>query len=57
MVAHTQSLQTTDITYLESDGQPMAANTKQFNWITTIQDNLRWLFANNPDVFIVGDLL
>ena len=45
------------IIYPESDGQPMADNTKQFRWIVTIKENLELLFANNPDVFIAGDLL
>lgn len=45
------------IIYPESDGQPMADNTKQFRWIVTIKENLELLFANNPDVFVAGDLL
>ena len=47
----------TEIVYPDSDGQPMADNTIQFRWITVIQYNLAWLFANNPDVFVAGDLL
>ena len=35
----------------------MADNTKQFRWITTIKQNLDWLFAEDLDVFIAGDLL
>lgn len=35
----------------------MADNTKQFRWIVTIQQNLAWIFADNPDVFVAGDLL
>jgi Uma2 family endonuclease len=45
------------IIYPESDGQPMADNTKQFRPIVTIKENLELLFANNPDVFVAGDLL
>lgn len=45
------------IIYPDSDGQPMADNTKQFRWIVTIQQNLAWIFADNPDVFVAGDLL
>ncbi|MEM6838824.1 MAG: Uma2 family endonuclease [Cyanobacteria bacterium P01_C01_bin.120] len=45
------------ITYPDSDGQPMADNTKQFRWIVTIKENLERLFADNPEVFIAGDLL
>lgn len=43
--------------YPESDGQMMADNTKQFRWIVTIKENLEWLFAENPEVFVAGDLL
>lgn len=46
----------TEVIYPESDGQPMADNTKQFRWIVTIKENLEILFANQPDVFIAGDL-
>jgi Uma2 family endonuclease len=46
-----------EITYPDSDGQPMADNTKQFRWIVTIKENLDLLFAENPDVFVAGDLL
>ncbi|ACK69976.1 protein of unknown function DUF820 [Gloeothece citriformis PCC 7424] len=45
------------IIYPDSDGQPMADNTKQFRWITVIKENLELLFASNRDVFIAGDLL
>ncbi|MEM9486606.1 MAG: Uma2 family endonuclease [Cyanobacteria bacterium P01_F01_bin.116] len=48
---------TADISYPDSDGKPMADNTKQFRWIVTIKENLEILFANDPDVFIAGDLL
>jgi Uma2 family endonuclease len=45
------------ILYPDSDGQPMADNTKQFRWIVTIKENLERLFADNPEVFVAGDLL
>ncbi|NET91438.1 MAG: Uma2 family endonuclease [Kamptonema sp. SIO1D9] len=45
------------IIYPDSDGQPMADNTKQFRWIVVIKENLELLFADNPDVFVAGDLL
>jgi Uma2 family endonuclease len=48
---------TTPIIYPDSDGQPMADNTKQFRWIVTIKENLELLFAQEPQVFIAGDLL
>ena len=53
-------LKTTDdlqIIYPDSDGKPMADNTKQFRWIVVIQQNLEWLFADDPTVFVAGDLL
>jgi Uma2 family endonuclease len=45
------------IIYPDSDGQPMSDNTKQFRWIVTIKENLELLFADQPDVFVAGDLL
>ena len=45
------------VIYPDSDGQPMADNTKQFRWILVIQQNLDWLFADDPNVFVAGDLL
>ncbi len=47
----------TQIIYPDSDGQPIADNTIQFRWLTVIQYNLAWLFADRPDVFFAGDLL
>ncbi|MFO1452638.1 MAG: Uma2 family endonuclease [Opitutaceae bacterium] len=43
--------------YPESDGQPMADNTRQFDCIVMIQGGLAALFADRPDVFVAGDLL
>ncbi|GBC94671.1 hypothetical protein HRbin16_00455 [bacterium HR16] len=43
--------------YPDSDGQPMADNTIQFECIVTIKGNLELLFADHPDVFVAGDLL
>ncbi|MBF0119434.1 MAG: Uma2 family endonuclease [Desulfobacterales bacterium] len=45
------------IIYPDSDGKRMADNTKQFNWIVKIKENLEAMFADNKDVFIAGDLL
>ena len=45
------------IVYPESDGQPMADNTRQFDCIVMIQGGLAALFADRPDVFVAGDLL
>jgi Uma2 family endonuclease len=46
-----------DDPYPDSDGQPMADNTEQFDWIVKIKENLEILFADRDDVFIAGDLL
>jgi len=45
------------VIYPDSDGKPMADNTKQFRWIVVIQQNLDWLLADDPNVFVAGDLL
>jgi Uma2 family endonuclease len=56
MVAHAESLTPTEVIYPDSDGQPMANNTEQFNWILVIQQNLDWLYADDANVFVAGDL-
>jgi Uma2 family endonuclease len=43
--------------YPESDGKPLADNTLQFRLIMQIQGGIDALFADNPDVFVAGDLL
>lgn len=43
--------------YPDSDGQPMADNTLQFEWIVTLQGNLDLLFRDRADVFVAGDHL
>jgi Uma2 family endonuclease len=53
----TSETSTNNIIYPDSDGQPMADNTRQFQWIVTIKENLEILFASQPDVFVAGDLL
>ncbi len=45
------------VIYPDSDGQPMSDNTRQFRWIVMIKENLDLLFADQPDVFVAGDLL
>lgn len=45
------------IFYPESDGKPMADNSKQFRYIVTIEGNLEILLADRPDVFVIGDML
>ncbi|GAB4174960.1 MAG: Uma2 family endonuclease [Roseiflexaceae bacterium] len=48
---------TRQVVYPESDGQPIADNTKQFRWITIIKGGLDTLFQDRDDVFVAGDLL
>ena len=45
------------VIYPDSDGKPMADNTKQFEWIITVAGGLQALFADDPNVFVAGDLL
>lgn len=45
-----------EIEYPESDGEPLAENTKQLWWIVLIFSNLSTLFHDRPDVFIAADL-
>jgi Uma2 family endonuclease len=44
------------IVYPETDGEPMAENTQQYNAITTIKGNLDIQFAGDPQVFVAADL-
>ncbi len=46
-----------NIIYPDRDGKPMADNTLQFRWITVIKANLDWLFSQDGQVFVAGDLL
>ncbi|MDJ0660958.1 MAG: Uma2 family endonuclease [Crocosphaera sp.] len=57
MIAPVDNAIKREIIYPERDGNPMADNTVQFRWITTIKSNLDWLFAQDEQVFVAGDLL
>jgi Uma2 family endonuclease len=46
----------TKIIYPDSDGEPMADNTLQFRWIVTIKEGVDWVFRDQTDVFVAGDL-
>ena len=46
-----------EVVYPDSDGKPMADNTRQFTYIVTIEGGIAALFADNPNVFVAGDLL
>ncbi len=56
MVSQLERPTTTEIIYPDSDGKPIANNTVQFHWILVIEQNLDWLFAEDPEVFVAGDL-
>jgi Uma2 family endonuclease len=55
MILQSPSIQ--KVVYPDDDGLPMSNNTEQFDWIVTIKENLECLFANEPNVFVAGDLL
>lgn len=57
MIQQRPSQTQTTIIYSDTDGQQMADNTRQFQWIVTIKENLDLLFADNSNVFVAGDLL
>jgi Uma2 family endonuclease len=46
-----------DILYPEDDGKPMAENTLQHDWIVKIKSNLDLMYADDPSVFVAGNLL
>ncbi|MBW4683800.1 MAG: Uma2 family endonuclease [Komarekiella atlantica HA4396-MV6] len=56
MVSQIQPQTQPEVIYPDCDGQPVANNTIQFRWIVEIQQNLDWLFAEDPNVFVAGDL-
>jgi Uma2 family endonuclease len=45
-----------EIIYPETDGQPMASNTRQAEAMITIKENLDAMFVHRPDVFVAIDL-
>src|SRR6185437_6088363 len=44
------------VVYPDTDGEPMAENTLQFEWIVTIKEGLERAFRDDPNVFVAGDL-
>lgn len=50
------TIETAAIVYPESDGKPMAENTKQFDYIVLIKGGLDVRFRADPQVFVAGDL-
>lgn len=45
------------IEYPEDNGESLAENTLQYEWIVKIMGGLQWAFRNRPDVFVAADLL
>lgn len=45
------------VEYPDDDGLPMADNSKQFWWITTIAGNLAALYRDRADVLVGGNML
>ncbi len=56
MNAATSTQPRSKIVYPETDGEPMAENTLQFEWIVTIKEGLEAVFLERLDVFVAGDL-
>ncbi|MFY9225817.1 MAG: Uma2 family endonuclease [Blastocatellia bacterium] len=46
-----------EIIYPDSDGKRMADNTEQFDLIVVIKLGIELIFADDPNVFVAGDLL
>ena len=46
-----------EVLYPDLDGEPIAKNTIQYQYIGAIQVGLDAMFAGNPDVFVAADLL
>jgi len=57
LLNHKATHATPTVVYPDSDGKPMADNTKQWRWIARYKGNLDALFAERDDVFVAGDLL
>lgn len=46
-----------NVVYPDSNGEPIADSTLQFEWITTLHHWLNYHFSNDENVFVAGDLL
>jgi Uma2 family endonuclease len=46
-----------EVIYPDSDGKPMADNTKQFQIIVALHNGFEAIYRDSPDVFVAGDLL
>ncbi len=57
MVTQLQSPEKSNVIYPDDNGEPMSNNTDQFRLIVWIKENLELVFADDPNVFLAGDLL
>jgi Uma2 family endonuclease len=55
MLMSTAPSKASPLIYPESDGLPMAENTRQFRWIFTLAGNLGALYRDRDDVFVCGN--
>lgn len=46
-----------EVVYPDSDGKPMADNTRQFRYIATLKGGFDHYYRDRDDIFIAGDLL
>src|SRR3989440_3739331 len=56
MIQTTLPVASGPIVYPDSDGEPLAENTKQLRWIVVLFGNLAALFRDQADVFVGSDL-
>ncbi len=42
--------------YPETDGEPIAETTVQFDWVVKIKEGTEAIFRDDPNVFVAGDL-
>lgn len=57
MVTQLQSPKKSNVIYPDDNGEAMSNNTDQFRLIVWIKENLELVFADDPNVFLAGDLL
>lgn len=50
-------ISTGPVVYPDSDGKPMAENTRQYEWIVTIKGNLDTICVGDRAAFVAGDNL
>jgi Uma2 family endonuclease len=56
MTIDLQQSHETNVFYPETDGEPLADDTLQYEWIVKIKGGLGVWFSNDPNVFVAADL-